>query len=111
MTLVAAWFFAEAVRAIFDIWNYIDRLLANLPFIVLFLMLVYVLKMYFTQLECYSKNSSSNLSNEIDGDMGIDNIHGIFNKREKDFAKKSYKLLSLVVVIVIVALLFYTLLM
>jgi len=110
VTLIGAWFFAEGIRSIFNLWKYGDRLLVNLPFIVIFLIVIYMLKMYFTQLKCYSKDNNTNMDNEVNDIADINNIHGIFSKKEKSIFQDGANLVLLVFIMMIVSLFLYALL-
>ncbi len=96
--LMGAWLFAELIRSIFNIWKYGDRLIVNIPFMVIFLILIYILNMYFTKLKCYSQNNNLSYKDEINNEIDVTNIHGIFSKKEKNVIQGAYKISSLFIV-------------
>ncbi len=113
LTIIGAWLFAESVRYIFDIWSQLDRLIANVPFMLIFFILVYTINIYYRKLECYSDDKNHTYNNCIDDDADINNIHGIFNKKEKVVIGDIYKIVALAIgflALVIVGLVFYVLL-
>ncbi|QOP41392.1 hypothetical protein [Sulfurimonas marina] len=105
ITFIGSIIFAYSVREVFGLWEDIDMFEINIPFMILFYILVYIYSYTFSSLECYTEKTKVLEDSSEQGG----NINGIFGQKEKEIASKSKNVIFWMGTVVVLLILFIVL--